>query len=180
MPLLAGGLAFIGLHRILSARRSRLGRLAARSGAVRGSVGRCSTGWAVGTWSGSSPNSSDTYGVFVVVFGLLSWCLLLGTVFLYSNELSVVLADRRWPRSMTGRNLSDVDQESLAMLAEREVRVRGTDIDVHVPENPKRRSPDRSAERRRIRPLVRADRRRSIDRRREARGRRSATGRGRS
>ena len=31
-------------------------------------------------------NSSDTYGVFVVVFGLLSWCLLLGMLFLYSNE----------------------------------------------------------------------------------------------
>ena len=48
-----------------------------------------------------------------------------------------MLADRRWPRSLTGRNLSEVDQESLALLAEREVRVQGTDIDVRVPENPK-------------------------------------------
>ena len=136
LPMLAGGLAFIGLHRILSTRRSSFRGLA--PGAVL-----CAIGWTLlyrlGSWYVERivANSSDTYGVFVVVFGLLSWCLLLGTVFLYSNELSVVIADRRWPRSLTGRNLSEVDQQSLALLAEREVRVQGTDIDVRVPENPK-------------------------------------------
>jgi hypothetical protein len=80
--------------------------------------------------------SSDTYGVFVVVFGLLSWAYLLGTMYLYGNELSSVLDEHRWPRSLTGRHLTDADRDAFARVAEREVWVRGTDITVEVPREP--------------------------------------------
>ena len=80
--------------------------------------------------------SSDTYGVFVVVFGIMSWAYLLGTLYLYGNELSSVLHQRRWPRSLTGRNLTDADQEAFAGVSEREVRVRGTEMTIDVPRDP--------------------------------------------
>jgi YihY family inner membrane protein len=44
--------------------------------------------------------ASDTYGVFAVVIGLLSWLLLLAQLVLYAAELNVVLARGLWPRSL--------------------------------------------------------------------------------
>jgi uncharacterized BrkB/YihY/UPF0761 family membrane protein len=80
--------------------------------------------------------SSQTYGVFVVFLGLLSWTYLVSATYLYGIELSSVLTDRRWPRSLTGRNLTDQDQAAFRSASEREVRVRGTDISVAVPRQP--------------------------------------------
>ncbi|MFM7069760.1 MAG: hypothetical protein ACKOYM_09920, partial [Actinomycetes bacterium] len=80
--------------------------------------------------------SSATYGVFVVVFGLLSWTYLLGQVYLYGTELSSVLLWRRWPRSLSGRRLTDADLESLAATMQRETRVRGTHLVVDIPRTP--------------------------------------------
>ena len=80
--------------------------------------------------------SSDTYGVFVVVLGLLSWTYLLGMLYLYSVELAAVLYDRRWPRSLSGRDLTDADLAAYGSLAEREIRVAGTHLDVDVPRDP--------------------------------------------
>lgn len=135
LPVLGGGLAFLGLHYLLCARRVPL------RGLVWGAVA-CGLGW----WGLQAlgglyvdrivTRSSDTYGVFVVVLGLLSWTYLLGTLFLYSAELATVLYERRWPRSLTGRDLTDQDQRAVAELAEREVRVRGTEITVDVPRDP--------------------------------------------
>jgi hypothetical protein len=81
--------------------------------------------------------SSDTYGVFVIVFGLLSWAYLLGMLYLYANELSVVLHDRLWPRSLTGRNLTDADLASQAAVVSREARLREMDVEVDVPRLPR-------------------------------------------
>ncbi|MDQ1425362.1 MAG: hypothetical protein QOD72_2860 [Acidimicrobiaceae bacterium] len=50
--------------------------------------------------------ASDTYGVFAVVIGLLSWLLLLGQLVLYAAELNVVLTQSRWPRSLREENLN--------------------------------------------------------------------------
>jgi membrane protein len=44
--------------------------------------------------------ASDTYGVFAVVIGLLSWLLLLAQLVVYSAELNVVLAEGSWPRPL--------------------------------------------------------------------------------
>ena len=81
--------------------------------------------------------TSDTCGVLVVVLGLLSWAYLLGMLYLYANELSAVLHDRAWPRSLTGRNLTDADLRVNAAVVERESRIRELAIEVEVPRLPR-------------------------------------------
>lgn len=51
--------------------------------------------------------ASDTYGVFAVVIGLLSWLLLLAQLVLGAAELNVVLARRLWPRGLRERARDD-------------------------------------------------------------------------
>lgn len=134
-PLFAGSLCAIGLHVTLCSRRVPV--LWLLPGALF--VG---ASWLalqlLGVWYVDRfiVRSSETYGVFVVFFGLLSWTYLLGMLYLYGLELSSVLFDRRWPRSLTGRNLTDEDQVAFAAASEREVRVRGTDITIAVPRQP--------------------------------------------
>ena len=82
-------------------------------------------------------NSSDTYGIFVVVFGLLSWVYLLSVMYLLSNEFAVVLMESRWPRSITGRNLTEKDKEAVKEVLSRSIRVRDVSVDVDVPEHPR-------------------------------------------
>ncbi len=135
LPVLAGALCYLGLHWLLCARKVPLkwqlpGALfVGMSWYVLLSLAE----WYVDRFV---VQSSDTYGVFVVIFGLMSWAYLLGTLYLYGNELSSVLYERRWPRSLTGRNLTDADREAFASVSEREVRVRGTDIAIDVPRQP--------------------------------------------
>jgi YihY family inner membrane protein len=135
LPVLAGSLCYLGLHRLLCARRVPL--TAQLPGALF--VG---LSWyllqTLGEWYVNRfiVRSSDTYGVFVVVFGLLSWSYLLSMLYLYGNELAAVLHEHRWPRSLSGRDLTDADREAYARVSEREVRVRGTDISVEVPRDP--------------------------------------------
>jgi YihY family inner membrane protein len=50
--------------------------------------------------------ASDTYGVFAVVIGLLSWLLLLAHLVIYAAELNAVLAQRCWPRSLRDGKLT--------------------------------------------------------------------------
>ena len=57
-------------------------------------------------------------------------------LYLYSMELASVLHDRRWPRSLSGRDLTDADLAAYGALAEREIRVAGTQLDVDVPRDP--------------------------------------------
>lgn len=135
LPVMAGVLAYLGLHLLLCARpvpwRAQLPGAAAAGLGWWGlqSLG----GWYVTRFV---TDSSDTYGVFVVVLGLLSWTYLLGMMYLYSVELAAVLHERRWPRSLSGRHLTDADLAAFGVLSEREARVPGTEIDVSVPREP--------------------------------------------
>ncbi len=43
---------------------------------------------------------SQTYGMFAIVIGLLTWIYLLAQVVLYAAEINVVRARRLWPRSL--------------------------------------------------------------------------------
>jgi len=135
MPVLAGGLCYLGLHWLLCNRKVPFAAQLPGAGFVGLSwyVLLTAAEWYMNRFV---VRSSDTYGVFVVVFGLMSWAYLLGTLFLYANELSSVLYERRWPRSMTGRNLTDADQAAFARVSEREVRVRGTELTIDVPRDP--------------------------------------------
>lgn len=135
LPVLAGALAYLGLHWLLCARKVPF--VAQLPGAAVAGLG-----WwalqALGGWFVSRfvTQSSDTYGVFVVVLGLLSWTYLLGMLYLYSIELAAVLHDRRWPRSLSGRDLTDADLAAYGALPEREIRVAGTRLDIEVPRDP--------------------------------------------
>jgi membrane protein len=60
--------------------------------------------------------SSQTYGAFAAVVGLLSWLLIASEVILIAAELNVVLARRLWPRSLTG-DLLAADKRALRDLA---------------------------------------------------------------
>jgi membrane protein len=56
--------------------------------------------------------SSQIYGGFAAVVGLLSWLLIASELILFAAELNVVLARRLWPRSLTGE-LLDADKQAL-------------------------------------------------------------------
>jgi membrane protein len=66
-------------------------------------------------------NSSDTYGGFAVVVGLLSWLFVLAQVTLFAAEVNVVLAWRLWPRSLRG-HLLPADERALRAAVEAERR----------------------------------------------------------
>jgi membrane protein len=68
--------------------------------------------------------SSQTYGGFAAVVGLLSWLLIASELILIAAELNVVLARRLWPRSLIGE-LLEPDKDALrdaAHAAQRDPR----------------------------------------------------------
>jgi uncharacterized BrkB/YihY/UPF0761 family membrane protein len=60
--------------------------------------------------------SSQTYGGFAAVIGLLSWLLIASELILIAAELNVVLARRLWPRVLTGE-LREADKQALRASA---------------------------------------------------------------
>lgn len=136
LPFVSGALCYLGLHAMLCVRkvpfRAQLPGAAATG--VFWLVLQLLGAWFINRYV---LQSSDTYGVFVIVFGLLTWAYLLGMLYLYANELSVVLHDHLWPRSLTGRNLTDADLTSQTAVVSREVRLREMGIEVEVPRLPR-------------------------------------------
>lgn len=131
LALLAGALAFVTLHKILCARA--LGPADLLPGAIATALGW----WALFSlgnlyFDRVVKNASDTYGAFAVVLGLLSWSYLLGTMFVYAAEISSVLSESLWPRSLTGRDLTPADERAIAAIARREVRTGQVEITVRL------------------------------------------------
>ncbi len=60
--------------------------------------------------------SSQIYGGFAAVVGLLSWLLIASELILIAAELNVVLSRRLWPRSLTG-DLLEADKRALRASA---------------------------------------------------------------
>jgi membrane protein len=60
--------------------------------------------------------SSETYGGFAAVIGLLTSLLIAAEVFLIAAELNVVCSRRLWPRSLTG-DLLEADKRALRAVA---------------------------------------------------------------
>ena len=67
-------------------------------------------------------SSSDVYGTFALVIGLLGWIYLGAQITLLGAELNVVLAERLWPRSLQGSDLTDADRRALRRSAGQEER----------------------------------------------------------
>ena len=67
--------------------------------------------------------ASSLYGSFAAMIGLFAWIALLVQVFVYGTLVNVVRAEQLWPRSLTGRSLSDGDRRAAALTAGRSVLI---------------------------------------------------------
>jgi YihY family inner membrane protein len=83
-------------------------------------------GWIVGRRVASS---SDVYGGFAVVIGLLAWIYLGAQLVLIGLEVNVVRVARLWPRSLS-QHITERDARTLRRLARREERHRDEIVDV--------------------------------------------------
>ncbi len=92
-------------------------------------------GWtallALGGWIVSNRVSSSTnvYGTFAMVIGLLGWIYLGAQLALMGAVTDVVVANRLWPRSLRGE-LTDADRRALRRLADQEERRSDEEVDV--------------------------------------------------
>jgi YihY family inner membrane protein len=66
--------------------------------------------------------TSEVYGLFAIVLGLLFWLALGAQIGLYAAELNVVLARHLYPRSIVQPPLTEPDREVLRQLARKEER----------------------------------------------------------
>lgn len=76
-------------------------------------------------------HTSELYGFFAIVLGLVFWLFLAAQIFVYSAEVSVVRARRLWPRSLAPPPLTAADEVALAALAKAEERRPEQHVDVH-------------------------------------------------
>lgn len=87
--------------------------------------------------------SSETYGVFVAVIGLLSWLWLAAQLTLVAAEVNVVLDQRLWPRSLFGGMVA-ADERAMRRAAEAERRHRREEIVVSFDAEAETQAPSRS------------------------------------
>ena len=125
LPLRVGGLAlstalnvglFVGTFRVLTVRE-----VPSRSllpGAVLGGIG-----WSALQVLGGElvahqlRHSSQVYGYFGSVLGLVSWVFLGAQLTVYSAEVNVVWARRLWPRSIVQPPLTEADKRAFDAIA---------------------------------------------------------------
>jgi membrane protein len=73
-------------------------------------------------------HTSDTYGTFAVVLGLLAFLYLEAELTLYAVEINVVRECRLWPRSIAPPPYTEQDQRVFQLYAQMEKRAKGEDI----------------------------------------------------
>ena len=66
--------------------------------------------------------TSEVYGLFAIVLGLLFWLSLGAQISLYAAELNVVLSRKLYPRSIVQPPLTEPDRQALRELAQQEER----------------------------------------------------------
>jgi YihY family inner membrane protein len=67
-------------------------------------------------------HTSQVYGFFAIVLGLLSWLYLSAQITLYAAEINVVRVRRLWPRSLVQPPLTEPDRQVLRNMVEQEIR----------------------------------------------------------
>jgi membrane protein len=77
-------------------------------------------------------HTSDTYGTFAVVLGLLAFLYLEAELTLYAVEINVVREYRLWPRSIAPPPYTKQDHRAFELYAEVEKREKGEDVVVKV------------------------------------------------
>lgn len=100
-------------------------------GAVLGAAG-WSTVQAVGGYlvAHQLRHTSEVYGFFAIVLGLLAFLSIGANLTIYSAEVNVVLARRLWPRSIVQPPLTEPDRKALREIAKREERRPEERVDV--------------------------------------------------
>jgi uncharacterized BrkB/YihY/UPF0761 family membrane protein len=83
-------------------------------------------------------NTSQVYGTFALVLGLLAWIYIGVQVSIYAAELNTVIANRLWPRSIVQPPLTDADRRSLAAQVTEEQRRPEQQVGVSFTEPPQR------------------------------------------
>jgi uncharacterized BrkB/YihY/UPF0761 family membrane protein len=74
--------------------------------------------------------TSEVYGFFAIVLGLLFFLYLGAQLTVYAAEVNVVLARRLWPRSLVQPPLTESDRAALREIAKREERRPEERVDV--------------------------------------------------
>jgi uncharacterized BrkB/YihY/UPF0761 family membrane protein len=88
-------------------------------GAVAWTMLQALGGWFLGH---QLRHTSEIYGFFATVLGLMSWVFLGARIVLYAAEINVVVARRLWPRSIVQPPLTEADKRTLAAIAHQEER----------------------------------------------------------
>jgi YihY family inner membrane protein len=86
-------------------------------------------------------HTSEVYGFFAIVLGLLWWLYLAALITVYASEVSAVLAKRLWPRSMIQPPLTGPDRRALRDAAKAKEKVPSQQVDVQF-KPPTATSPD--------------------------------------
>jgi YihY family inner membrane protein len=102
-----------------------------RSGAIVGGIAWTIFQGAGGYLVGHQlKTSSQVYGFFGVVLGLLAFIYLAAQISLYAAEVNVVKYRRLWPRGLVQPPLTVADEEAMAALAKKETRIPEQEVDV--------------------------------------------------
>lgn len=135
---------FLLAFKVLTDRELGWGQLLA--GAVVGGIGwailQAIGGWYMGN---QLKGASQTYGLFGLVLGLLSWIYLQAQVMVLAAEVNVVRERRLWPRSLSGDDLTDADHRALHEHARVEERVEAEKVDVDLNQASDDTGPDDAA-----------------------------------
>jgi YihY family inner membrane protein len=107
-------------------------------GAVAWTALQALGGWLVGH---QLRNTTEIYGFFATVLGLMFWVFLGARVVLYAAEVDVVLARRLWPRSIVQPPLTEADKRTLADIAHQEERRPEELVEVSFDDNTTDHSP---------------------------------------
>ncbi len=118
-----------------------------RAGAIVGGIAwtifQAAGGYLVGH---QLKTSSQVYGFFGVVLGLLAFIYMAAQISLYAAEVNVVKYRRLWPRGLVQPPTTEADREAMAALAKKETRISDQDVEVGFEEG--RRAPSDDDDRR--------------------------------
>lgn len=132
VSVLINGVLYLAAFRLLTV--ARVGWRQLVPGAVAAAVAGAGLQAIGGYYVGHQlQGASQTYGLFAVVIGLLSWLYLQAQVTLLAAEFNVVTAQHLWPRSLTSDDAGDdttADEKSLHRLAKMEERRPDEEVDV--------------------------------------------------
>ncbi|MGH9043654.1 MAG: YhjD/YihY/BrkB family envelope integrity protein [Acidimicrobiales bacterium] len=79
-------------------------------------------------------NTSQVYGFFAIVLGLLAWIYLGALVTIYAAEVNVVRARHLWPRGVLSPPRTEADRRVLAAISHQSARQPGQRVTVSFDE----------------------------------------------